>query len=209
MAGQKQDDQLEHTYSSSVRIREVTLKTCQRRWTIGRSGERRSGISVLAARHGDDDEVGLFDFGFFFFCVYFLFFFFCGVVCSTVCLCFFRRLDVFDGYFVWGGRERIFLCFVSFLFSVFCLYVCFFRFFLNCFWGWGWVFCFVFVYLAFFFCLLIFLVGGFFFCFLFFVSLTFSVPPWGLSTLVKEFMAGAHIMQSSANKLSTLISGKV
>ena len=33
-----------------------TLKTCQRRWIIGRSGERGSGISVLAARHDDDDD---------------------------------------------------------------------------------------------------------------------------------------------------------
>ena len=56
MAEQKQDGQLEHTYSSSVRIRDVALKTCQRRWTIGRSGERGSGISVLAARHDDDDD---------------------------------------------------------------------------------------------------------------------------------------------------------
>ena len=31
MTGQKQDDQLEHTFSSNVRIRDVTLKTCQRR----------------------------------------------------------------------------------------------------------------------------------------------------------------------------------
>ena len=50
------NDQLEHTYSSYVRIRDVALKTCQRRWMIGRSGERGSGISVLAARHDDDDE---------------------------------------------------------------------------------------------------------------------------------------------------------
>ena len=56
MAKQKQDDQLEHTYSSNVRIRNVVLKTCQRRWMIGRSGERESGISVLAARHDDDDD---------------------------------------------------------------------------------------------------------------------------------------------------------
>ena len=55
-AKQKQDDQLEHTYSSHVRIRDVALKTCQRRWMIGRSGERGSGISVLAARHDDDDD---------------------------------------------------------------------------------------------------------------------------------------------------------
>ena len=56
MAKQKQDNHLEHTYSSYVRIRDVALKTCQRRWMIGRSGERGSGISVLAARHDDDDH---------------------------------------------------------------------------------------------------------------------------------------------------------
>ena len=55
MAKQKQDDQLEHTCSSYVRIQDVALKTCQRRWTIGRSGERESRISVLVARHDDDD----------------------------------------------------------------------------------------------------------------------------------------------------------
>ena len=55
IAGQRQDGQLEHTYSSFVRIRDVALKICQRRWTIGRSGERGSGISVLAARHDDED----------------------------------------------------------------------------------------------------------------------------------------------------------
>ena len=31
IAKQKQDDQLEHTYSSYVRIRDVALKTCQKR----------------------------------------------------------------------------------------------------------------------------------------------------------------------------------
>ena len=31
MAKQKQDNQLEHTYSSYMRIRDVALKTCQRR----------------------------------------------------------------------------------------------------------------------------------------------------------------------------------
>ena len=54
--GQKHDDQLEHTYSSSVRIRDVVLKTRRRRWTIGRSGERGVGISMLAAWYDDDDE---------------------------------------------------------------------------------------------------------------------------------------------------------
>ena len=50
---QKQDDQHELTYSNYVRTQDVTLKTCQRRWMIGRSGERGSGISVLAARHDE------------------------------------------------------------------------------------------------------------------------------------------------------------
>ena len=56
MANQKQDDQLEHTYSSYVRTRDVTLKTSQKRWMIGRSSERGSGISVLAGRHDDDND---------------------------------------------------------------------------------------------------------------------------------------------------------
>ena len=34
---------------------DVALKTCQRRWTIGRSSERESGISVPVAWHDDDD----------------------------------------------------------------------------------------------------------------------------------------------------------
>ena len=56
MANQKQDDQLEHTYNSFVMIRDVTLKTCKRRWMIGRRGERGSEISVLATGHDDDDD---------------------------------------------------------------------------------------------------------------------------------------------------------
>ena len=56
MAVQKQDDQHELTFSSYVRIRDVVLKTYQGRWTIGRSGERGSGISLLPARHDDDDK---------------------------------------------------------------------------------------------------------------------------------------------------------
>ena len=58
MAEQKQDDQLKHTYSNYVRIRHIALKTSRRRWTIGGSGERGLGISVLAARHDDDDFLG-------------------------------------------------------------------------------------------------------------------------------------------------------
>ena len=53
---QEWDDQHELTYSSYVRTRVVILKTCRRRWMIGRNGERRSGISAQAARHDDDDD---------------------------------------------------------------------------------------------------------------------------------------------------------
>ena len=53
---QKQGDELEPTYSSSMRIRGVSLRTCRKRWTIGRGGERGPGISLLAARQDDDDD---------------------------------------------------------------------------------------------------------------------------------------------------------
>ena len=56
MAVQKLDDQHEHTFSSYVRIRDVVLNTYLGRWTIGRSGDRGSGISVLPARYDDDDD---------------------------------------------------------------------------------------------------------------------------------------------------------
>ena len=59
MAEQKQDDQHEHTFNNYVRIRDVVEKTCQMRWTIGKSGERGSGISVLPARHDDDDVISI------------------------------------------------------------------------------------------------------------------------------------------------------
>ena len=58
-AAQKQDDQHERTFSSYVRIQVVVLKTYLGRWTIGRSGERGSGISVLPARYDDDDDLGV------------------------------------------------------------------------------------------------------------------------------------------------------
>ena len=38
-----------------VRIRDVALWTCQKRWTIERSDERGSEISVLTAWHDDDE----------------------------------------------------------------------------------------------------------------------------------------------------------
>ena len=64
MAAQKQGDQLERTFSSYVRIQDVVLKTYLGRSTIGRSGERGSGISVLPARYDDDDNIkkNLFEF---------------------------------------------------------------------------------------------------------------------------------------------------
>ena len=56
MDEQREDIQLEPTYSSSVPIRVVVLKTFRKQWMIGRGGERTSGISVLIARHDDDDD---------------------------------------------------------------------------------------------------------------------------------------------------------
>ena len=54
--GRAKAGQPARTYLNSyVRIRDVALKTYQRRCMIGRSGERGSGISVLVARHDDDD----------------------------------------------------------------------------------------------------------------------------------------------------------
>ena len=43
-------------FSSYVRIQVVVLKTYLGWWTIGRSGERGSGISVLPARYDDGDD---------------------------------------------------------------------------------------------------------------------------------------------------------
>ena len=49
MAKQKQDDQLEHKYSSYVRIRDVAQKTCQKRWMIGRNGKKTMDMRASAA----------------------------------------------------------------------------------------------------------------------------------------------------------------
>ena len=57
MVEQKQGDQFEPTYSGSVRILGVALRTSWMGWTIGRGGERGSGISVLMAWQDDDDEL--------------------------------------------------------------------------------------------------------------------------------------------------------
>ena len=56
MDEQRQEDQLEPIYNSSVQIQDVALKTSQEQWTIERGVERGSGTSVLAAEHDDDDD---------------------------------------------------------------------------------------------------------------------------------------------------------
>ena len=40
IAEQRLGDQLEPTYSSSVRIRDIALRTCRKRWTIGRGWQK-------------------------------------------------------------------------------------------------------------------------------------------------------------------------
>ena len=57
MDKQRQDDHLEPTYDSSVPIHDVPLKTCRKQSTVGRGGERGSGISVLMVRRDDDDDI--------------------------------------------------------------------------------------------------------------------------------------------------------
>ena len=63
MDEQRQDDQLEPIYNSSVPIQDVALKTYRReRWVIEKGGGRGSGRSVLVGRHhGDDDDSWLVD----------------------------------------------------------------------------------------------------------------------------------------------------
>ena len=51
----RQDDQSEPIYNRSMPIQNVALKTSRERWTIEKGGEKGSGISVLIARHDDDD----------------------------------------------------------------------------------------------------------------------------------------------------------
>ena len=59
MDEQRQDDQLETTCSNSVSIRNVDLRTCRKQWTIEKDGESGSEISMLMARHHDDDYVDI------------------------------------------------------------------------------------------------------------------------------------------------------
>ena len=63
MDEQRQDDQLEPTYSSSVPIRDVAVK----QWTIEKGGEKESGISVLMALHDNAEGPIYVSIDFFFF----------------------------------------------------------------------------------------------------------------------------------------------
>ena len=56
MDKQRQDNQLEPIYNSSVPIWDIALKTSRKQWTIEMGSERGSGRSVLAAWHDDDDD---------------------------------------------------------------------------------------------------------------------------------------------------------
>ena len=56
MDEQRQDDQLEPIYNSSVPILDEAMKTSQEQWTIEMGGKRGSGRSVVAAQQDDDDD---------------------------------------------------------------------------------------------------------------------------------------------------------
>ena len=56
MDEQRQGDQLEPIYNSSVPIQDIALKTSQEQWTMETGGERGSGRSMLAALYNDDDD---------------------------------------------------------------------------------------------------------------------------------------------------------
>ena len=43
-------------------IRDVAMKTYRKQWTIGTGGEKRLRVSVLMARHHDDDDADIFSF---------------------------------------------------------------------------------------------------------------------------------------------------
>ena len=55
MDEQRQNDQLESTHNSSVSIQDIALKTYWKRWPIEKGNGKRSGRSVLIARHDVDE----------------------------------------------------------------------------------------------------------------------------------------------------------
>ena len=56
MDEQRQDNQLEPIYNSSVLMQDVAGKTSREPWTIEMGGRIGSGRSVLVARHDDDES---------------------------------------------------------------------------------------------------------------------------------------------------------
>ena len=50
------------------------MRTCQKRWTIVRRGERGSGISELAPRHDDDDDIYIY---------IYIYIYICTCVCNS------------------------------------------------------------------------------------------------------------------------------
>ena len=92
MDEQRQDDQLEPTYRSSVQIRDVVPKTCRKKWTIEKGGEKGSGIPVPMVRHDDDDDD-----------IYiYIYIYVCVCVCVCVCVYWLVRclgfISTFVGY---------------------------------------------------------------------------------------------------------------
>ena len=60
VAKQSQDDQLEPPYRSFVPIQDVALKTCWKKWTIGRGGEWGLGMMRHDDNYDDDESLTTF-----------------------------------------------------------------------------------------------------------------------------------------------------
>ena len=56
MDEQRQEDQLEPTYNSSVLIHDIALKSYRERFTLEKGGGRGSERSTLVVRYDDDDS---------------------------------------------------------------------------------------------------------------------------------------------------------
>ena len=54
---QRLDGWLEPIYNSSVSIQDIAFKASRERWTIETGGERKSGRSMLAPRHHDENSL--------------------------------------------------------------------------------------------------------------------------------------------------------
>ena len=60
MDEQRQDDQLEPIYNSSMTIQDIALKTSWEQWMTETGGKRGPGRSVLAVQHDDEDDDEIF-----------------------------------------------------------------------------------------------------------------------------------------------------